>query len=143
MSLDPETRSNTVVYRIEKAKKTWDDALFCIEGKRWNMASNRLYYAVFHAVSALLISNNIPANTHRGFLRQMNFHLINNKKLMTPEEGQLVRQLFGMRHEDDYEDFIDITEEQIKEYLPRVQNLIDKLIRITTTATTDNPQDSI
>ena len=92
MSLDPETRKATVLYRIEKAKGTWDDALFCIDKERWNMAANRMYYALFHAVSALLIANSIPANTHRGFLIQMNKYLV-VEGTMTKEEARLVRFL--------------------------------------------------
>ncbi len=131
MSLDQETRINTVLYRIEKAQATWDDAMVAIEHKRWNMATNRLYYAVFHAASALLISKNIVANTHRGFLSQISLHLV-KAEVITKEEGRLIRRLFELRHEDDYEDFIDTEEEEIKEITPQVRQLLDKFIRLNT-----------
>lgn len=137
MSLDPETRKATVLYRIEKAKSTWDDALFCIDKEMWNMAANRMYYALFHTVSALLIANSIPANTHRGFHIQMNKYLVQDGT-MTKEEARLVRHLFDLRHEDDYEDFIDATKEDVMEYLPEAKALIDKLISLNKLAPANN-----
>ena len=34
----------------------------------WDVVANRLYYAVFHAVSALLIKDGHKVNTHKGTL---------------------------------------------------------------------------
>lgn len=129
MSLDPETRKNIVLYRIEKAKATWDDAIFNIQGKRWNTASNRLYYALFHAASALLISEGILANTHKGFLLQISNHYVRTE-ILTKEEGKLIRNLFDLRNEDDYEDFTNLTEEDLKEYIPKAEALLNKLIAL-------------
>ena len=126
MSLDQETRKDTVLYRMEKAQTAWNDAIFNVEHGRWGTAANRLYYALFHAVSALLIAQGIPANTHRGFLTQMNRHLV-LQGTMTKEEARLVRHLFDLRQEDDYEDFIDVTENEINDILPEANALISKL----------------
>ena len=129
MSLDPETRENTVLYRIEKALSTWDDASFAVENRRWNYAANRMYYAVFHAASALLIANNIAANTHRGFLTQVNFHFVKSG-IITKEDGRLLRHLFDLRNEDDYENFVDAGEDEVTELFPKAQQLLDKLIKL-------------
>ena len=32
----------------------------------WDTAANRMYYAIFHAVSALLIKDGYKASTHKG-----------------------------------------------------------------------------
>lgn len=37
-----------------------------VANKKWNSAVNRLYYAVYYAVSALLVKNEIEAKTHAG-----------------------------------------------------------------------------
>lgn len=131
MSLDQETRTSTVLYRIEKAQSTWDDAMFCIESRKWNMASNRLYYAVFHAASALLISKGIVAGTHRGFLSQVSLHLVRTG-IITKEQGKLIRHLFDLRHEGDYEDFVEVDEEDINRLLPDSKELIERLKQLVT-----------
>ena len=52
-----EERIEYVKYRIESAYKTYDAAKVLAENGFWNSAVNRLYYATFYAVNALLVLN--------------------------------------------------------------------------------------
>ena len=54
MSLDNESRKAMIAYRLEKADAAMDDAIFLSEAGRYNLSANRLYYALYHAASALL-----------------------------------------------------------------------------------------
>lgn len=47
--------------------------------------------------------------------------------MLTKDEARLFRLLFSLRHEGDYEDFRDATEDEVMEYMPKVQSLIGKL----------------
>ena len=47
--------------------------------------------------------------------------------ILTVEEGSLFKVLFELRHEGDYEDFIDVERADIEEYIPQVKALVDKL----------------
>lgn len=51
------TRSNQELtsYRLQRARQTLEDARILADARRWNPCVNRLYYACFYAVSALLI----------------------------------------------------------------------------------------
>ena len=53
MSLDDINRTTLVNLEIEKAKSIYDDAAVLANLDRLSSAASRLYYAVFHAVSAL------------------------------------------------------------------------------------------
>ena len=66
MSLTDEERSTLVRYEMEKARNTLCEVETLIENNLWNGAANRLYYAVFHAVSALLIHDGHQVSTHQG-----------------------------------------------------------------------------
>lgn len=57
-------------YRITRAKETLNEVSILIENKLWNTAVNRLYYACYYAVMALLIKKGIKTRTHMG-ARQM------------------------------------------------------------------------
>ena len=72
MSLSSEDRNSIVLYRIERAYSTLDEAEMVANQGRYNLAANRLYYAVYYAASALLISNERPVKTHSGMISQMN-----------------------------------------------------------------------
>lgn len=129
MSLEEIDRKALVEYRIGKAKEAFDDSLYMVSDARWNAAGNRLYYSAYYALSALLLADEIPVHTHRGLLTQMSLNYV-RKGVISIEEGKLVRQLFNLRHEDDYEDLVDSTEEEIQEFIPKVRSLLDKLIRL-------------
>ena len=44
-----------VLYRMARAQETLEDARILANAGRWNACVNRLYYACFYAVSALLV----------------------------------------------------------------------------------------
>ena len=83
-----EEKKQIVDYRLEKSKKTLEDAKKVIELEMWVTAANRLYYAAYYAVSALLISNNINAKTHDGIIRMFNQHFVYAGKI----DRELARQ---------------------------------------------------
>lgn len=57
--MDNNIRQDIVVYRVNKAHQLLHDIDILIENELWNSTINRMYYACFHAVSALLIKNGI------------------------------------------------------------------------------------
>ena len=62
MNLDE--RTEYVKYRIETAYKTLEAAKVLANNGFWNSSVNRLYYALFYAVNALLVLNEIPTKSH-------------------------------------------------------------------------------
>lgn len=47
--------------------------------------------------------------------------------LFSVNDGSLFRQLLGMRHEGDYEDFIDFEKEDVEPFFPVVKDFLDKI----------------
>ena len=90
--LTGDERKVLVANKVRRSYETWMETKGIIANGYWYAAANRMYYALFHAVSAMLIANSIPANTHRGFLIQMNKYLV-VEGTMTKEEARLVRFL--------------------------------------------------
>ena len=129
MSLSDEERRAIVNYRIEKAHVAMEDANQMAILQRWSAAANRMYYAVYYAATALLISNGYTTRTHSGMITQINVHFV-LQGILTKADGRLINKLFDLRQEADYDDFIDADEEDIKEYMPQVKTLIEKIISL-------------
>lgn len=72
MSLNDEERRRVVLYLLEKAANTMLDAEKVIELQMWAIGANRLYYAAYYAMSALLIASGVGAKTHEGIIRMFN-----------------------------------------------------------------------
>jgi len=66
MSLNEEDRRTIVQLEIQKAEQTFAEKDVLISGELWNTLANRLYYSLFHAVSALLINDHHEVGTHKG-----------------------------------------------------------------------------
>ena len=126
MSLDTDNRKAVVEYRKEKADVALDDAEFLAQAGKYNLAANRLYYALHYACTALLISRGIPTKRHAGMIAQISLHFVKTG-ILTVEDGKLLKVMFDLRHEGDYEDFIEVQAEDIEEYTPLVRELVEKL----------------
>ena len=61
-----EHKTELINYRISRAKETFEDAKILANKERWNSVINRLYYAAFYAVSALLLYHDLKPTTHTG-----------------------------------------------------------------------------
>ena len=80
-SLTDEERTLLVDYRIQRAKETLSEADILIEAGFFNAAVNRLYYACYYAVTALLVKNNIVTQSHNGVKQMFSLHFIATRKM--------------------------------------------------------------
>ena len=126
MSLNNEEREAVVTYRVEKARKTFEQAKCNLPMCFWELIANRMYYAAYYAVSALLIHKGLIVKTHSGINAQFNLHFVKTG-ILDLEDGALLSQLYSLRQSSDYEDFKQVTAEQIQELFPKVSILVDKL----------------
>lgn len=69
-TLDEQNRAYLIHYRLERANEALEEADLLEKESHFNAAINRLYYACFYAVSALLISRGIAAQTHAGVRKE-------------------------------------------------------------------------
>lgn len=112
MSLTAEERHDVVIYRIEKANKTLEEAKNNVAFKYWGLIANRLYYAAYYVISALLVANGYVSKSHEGTIHLFGLHFV-NEGIVPQEMGRLVRKLFKCRLTGDYSDNYDLTEEDV------------------------------
>ncbi|HJB44622.1 MAG TPA: nucleotidyltransferase domain-containing protein [Candidatus Coprenecus merdipullorum] len=78
-----------------------DEVAYPFRALSWDVVANRLYYAVFHAVSALLIKDGYKVGTHKGAMLMFGQHYVRTG-IFTAEESKLYSNLQMMREESDY-----------------------------------------
>lgn len=122
-TMDEESIKSLVEYRINRAFETIDEVKSIMESGFYNTAINRLYYACYYAVNALLVKNNIPAQTHAGVKQMLGLHFVATKKL-DPEYAKFYAQMFNNRISGDYDDFILFDKEMLTELLPKAEDFI-------------------
>ena len=131
MSLTDEERLQVVTYRLEKSRNTLADAEKVIAMQMWSTGANRLYYAAYYAVSALLIANGITAKTHEGIIRMFNQHFVMTGKV-DRELGRQYNILFTMRLTGDYGDCFDLQEKDVSPMVAPARKLIEAVSSLAT-----------
>ena len=129
MPLTDEERKAIVVYRLEKSNDAMVEAKDCASLGHWNLAANRLYYAAYYASSALLISAGYAAKTHDGTIGMIGQHYVRTGVLAN-EDGSLLARLQNMRHTGDYDDFLDLTKEDVEPYIAKTEAFVEKVKEI-------------
>lgn len=126
MSLSENERQIVVNRELEKAQRTFEDMEFCANEGKWEAASNRLYYALFHAMSALLISDGYNVKSHRGILAMFGEHYVRTG-IFERKDGSLLSDLVIMRDNADYNCFYEADEEKLSPLIAPTKSLIDKI----------------
>ena len=98
--------------RVQSANETIGEISSHIENKYWNTEGNRMYYACFHAVTALLAKYKIFASTHSGTIRMFGQHIVLSGKIKK-ELGKHYSELFEKKQGGDYSTMFKFDEETI------------------------------
>ncbi len=122
-------KKDIVFYRLNRAKDTLDDAHILAEKSKWNSTINRLYYAAYYAVTALLLKSDIKATTHNGVKSSFSEHYIKTN-LISKELGRIYSQLFTWRQKGDYDDLFDFEKDKVLPYFEPVKQLIEAIEKI-------------
>lgn len=119
-----KNRIDLINYRINRAEETLQEAEILAESKRWNTTVNRLYYACFYIISALLVKNNLKHGTHEGTKSQFGLHFV-KKGIVSLENSKFYSRLYEKRGEADYEDFIQFTEEEVLPLIEKTKEFVE------------------
>ncbi|GHT23537.1 UPF0332 protein [Bacteroidia bacterium] len=124
--LDIESKQALTNYRLQRAKETLLEADVLIQGEFYNAVVNRLYYACYYVVIALLLKNDISAQTHQGVKQMFSLHFIVTKKIENTY-SRFYSQLFNDRISGDYDDFLHYDYEKISVIRPQAEEFIKRI----------------
>jgi len=123
-----------IAYRMERAQQAIIEAKTLFDAGLLNAYVNRLYYACFYAVSALLLTKNLSTSKH-SYLRSLMHRELVNTGLIPKELGKHFDLLFNNRMKGDYGDFVKFQADTVKswleptrEFVSHIDKLISKLI---------------
>lgn len=129
MSLTNDERTTLVTLELKKARETFEEITILTTANKWSGAANRLYYAVFHAINALLIHDGHITNTHKGSHAVFNLNYIKTG-ILPIEYGRLYNQLQTMREESDYNCVYEVEADELRERIEPALKLIEEIERL-------------
>jgi uncharacterized protein (UPF0332 family) len=121
--MTPEEQA-LVRYRLERASEALDEAKLLFESGHLHTYVNRLYYACFYAVSALLLTKGLSTSKHTHLRALLHKELI-RPGIIPLEYGQFFDLLFNNRQKGDYSDFVVFQAEQVEGWLKQAREFVD------------------
>lgn len=91
-------------YRLSKACEYLNDAEKSLGYEMYDTAANRSYYAIFHAVRALLALSGKDFRKHSGVISCFQMDYIKTG-IFEKRMSDIIKSAFSLRTESDYEDF--------------------------------------
>jgi uncharacterized protein len=118
----PEERE-LVRYRLQRAQETLDEAALLHEKGHLNAAVNRLYYACFYAVSALLLAEGKSSSKHSGIRALFNKEWVKTGRISS-EYGRFYRRLYDSRQKGDYGDFVQFEDADVTSWFQEARGFV-------------------
>lgn len=100
-----ENFDDLIKYRITRAFETLKEAETMLDNDFFNASVNRVYYACYYAVIALLLTKAITASSHKGTRQMFGFHFVNSG-IISKDQAKFFTDLYDRRQSGDYDDFI-------------------------------------
>lgn len=119
-----DTTKALIVYRMERAREALNEARLLLQAGHLNAYVNRLYYACFYAVSALLVTRGISTSKH-GHLRSLLHRDFVKTGSIPTELGRHFDRLFSSRQEGDYADFVVFQADEVRPWLDETTVFVD------------------
>jgi uncharacterized protein (UPF0332 family) len=124
-------------YRLKQAEETLDDARMMLTGGAGARSIvNRSYYAMFYAVLALLLHENVEHTTsrHSGIILIFDKTFVHTGKLRR-EYSRMLHHIFESRQEADYKEFVEISAgdaaqwvQVAEEFMAGIKTLIEQSV---------------
>lgn len=127
------TKEEITTFRQQKSDQVWAESQSMIRDGHWAGAINRLYYSLFHMVSALLLAEDIPVKSHSGAKAMFELHFVKSGRV-EPRWSKFYTRLYENRNDSDYEDFAIFAEEDVLPLVSETEEFIDVIKRLV------NPQ---
>lgn len=127
MRLSENDKKVAIGLLIEKSIRNMQQAVKNAELDYWDLVANRLYYSVFHAVTALMLQDGVVAQTHKGTSSQFGQHYVLTG-IFDRMDGILYSRLQTMREKADYQNVFNLSPEEGEILIREAQDLQNKII---------------
>ena len=118
-----------VIYRLNRSDESLEEALILLKRDHVNTFVNRLYYACFYAVTALLLSKGLSSSKHSGVRALFHQNFVKNE-LITREMGKFYDKLFDTRQKGDYADLVYFDKKEVGSWFDEAKNFIGTIKNI-------------
>lgn len=126
---EKEELKELVGYWFQKSRESLDAAHDELQAGRLSFSVNRIYYACFYAVSAILLQEGIRFKKHSGVRAAFRQHLVKSSKV-NEEHGRLYDKFFELRQRGDYIEYVSFDKKQVEDWLQEAEQFVEAIKRL-------------
>ncbi len=126
--MDSNAQMDLCRYRLEKAQGFLQAAKTTLDLQLYDTAANRSYYAIFHAVRALLALEGKDFKKHSGVISCFQRDYIKTG-ILDKELSYILRDAFSLRTDSDYEDFYVVSRDAVAEQVAGAERFFGEIKR--------------
>jgi hypothetical protein len=120
-----ENRKTLIAYRIAQARDSIREAdLLNESGMSKRSVMNRLYYAMFYAVLALLQEKEMGTSKHSGAISLFDREFVKTG-LFSKEMSKALHRAFELRQKGDYMEEAEVTSDDVAEIRPAAEQFVE------------------
>jgi len=123
-----ESLRELIGYWFEKSQESLDAARDELKAGRISFSVNRIYYACFYAVSAILLQEELRFKKHSGVRAAFHQHLVKSGKVSL-EHGKFYDELFEARQRGDYIELVSFEKNQVEDWLHQAEKFVEAMMR--------------
>jgi uncharacterized protein (UPF0332 family) len=112
-----------IEYRLEEAIESLEDAELLLTSKRYRSTVNRLYYAAFYAVVAVLLTKKLQYSKHSAVISFFDKEFIKTG-IFPRTYSKTLHHAFFERQQDDYMPFVEFDPNEIEQLGKDVRVLV-------------------
>lgn len=106
--------------RYLHAEECLNAAKLLLESGNFKSAANRSYYAIFHAMRAVLAFDEIDMKHHSGIISEFR-RLYIKTGIFDTQLSSIISVLFNIRQDSDYDDFFVISKAEVVEQIANAE----------------------
>ncbi len=123
---EEESLKELVRYWFEKSRESLDAARDELKAGRLSFSVNRIYYACFYAVSAVLLQKKLRFKKHSGVRAAFHQQLIKSG-MVDDQYRKFYDELFEARQRGDYIELVSFEEKQVEEWLQQAEQFVEAI----------------
>lgn len=125
MDITPEQKI-LAQYRFARAEDTLNEAIDELSRNNYRLAANRAYYSVFYIMRAFLATISKDSSKHSGVIALFNQYFIKTG-VVSDINFKEIQTLMDLRHEGDYQDFVEITRQEADGAIDSARRILENL----------------
>ena len=122
----PEQKIEISKARFDHAKECLLDAKMFLTGERYRSAANRAYYAIFHAMRAVLALDGVDMKHHSGIISEFRKRYIKTGIFDASLSG-IISELSSVREGSDYNDFFIVSKAETIQQVQAAEEFLSEI----------------